>query len=886
MKYINLIFTLFISFKGLTQFKPNPSFFRTDRELPLTELITKSTINVVNYGAVINDGIDDIAAITAALNDATANASKENPVQLLFEEGTYDLYPTDENKHSLHIKNTEGLLWDGNQAEFLIHNPKVGFISLTKCYDIIIQDITVDYAVLPFTQGIISKVNHNKGYFELTIDQGFPSLTEPYFDSAPETWGMIKTTNGSIKAGSPNLIPYTRFTQITNGVFRSPQLWQYLNTMEVGDPFVQIARNNGATIFKCNIGKNVTFQNITSYASPAGSYNAFNFEEWNMINCNVLIKPGRYASANADCIHVSGSTLGPWVENCTFEGFADDCVNLKYTRRNILEVHSETEITFLYSVSIGEEIEFYNPRDGKSLGITTITAVTNLGNNNYKATLSSPIVISKTGLHQTADKAYINVKSSESFVFRNNIVRNSRRYGLLLQNTHSIIENNLFENLSGSGIKIENGVDWGEGFRANQIEISNNTFINCGFDADYINDTKSASISVNFSKLGSPCNENYTWCGTEITDWQAHENIRILNNSFEYNKKGVLLENINGLELKDNIFVHNSNDISVLENEGIDPIYINNCSNVSYEESRFGPPNIHIKGDESPSSTSILNTGTNDEVYPKIINNGGTITIGNNDVDYGNTLYFDTFNNAEITLNYKDTDNNYYGPTGGAGRTYTFWIKPDVLQFQSLLMSGGPTKGEVFSIQMLASGVIRVTDNAENNTTMADLPIEANKWQLVSVTVPEDGSLFDIQLYKDEIASQETHLGTNTEINTSENVIKLFNKFSGAVSDIRYYDYKLYPDEINFVYQNRNQDILNLKPIQKSAAFYIYPTITESIITFSAPVNSIKIINLLGAIVYEKEGKEIKQLSISHLKSGRYLISTNINKNATIIIKR
>ena len=119
---------------------------------------------------------------------------------------------------------------------------------------------------------------------------------------------------------------------------------------------------------------------------------------------------------------------------------------------------------------------------GTSLNILKVSA---LEEGVFELTLNDVHNVTVVGENQTADKVYLTNRSSESFIFRNTTFKNGRRYGILLQSSYGQIKNCTFENLSSSGIKMENGVDWGEGFIANNIEITANTFNNCGFDTSY-----------------------------------------------------------------------------------------------------------------------------------------------------------------------------------------------------------------------------------------------------------------------------------------------------------------------------------------------------------------------------------------------------------------
>lgn len=891
MRHSIVIVILFVFVETFGQFGPVPPFFNIQRDLPLVNLNTTATVSVSDFGATVNDGNDDIVAITNAINAAVNMASEQNPVQLLFENGTYDLMPTGNDSHALEMIDANGLLWDGQDAEFLIHNPAVGFLSLLRCENTIIKDFYVDYETLPFSQGVVTNVDVANGFFEFTVDNGFPMPTEAHFMNAQQRWGMIKNADGSLKRGSSNLIPHQNFFQLI-----SPQTYRYnqsesvLNTMDVGDYFVHIARYNGKTIIRNNGGKNLTYLNVTGYTSPAGGFNARKSEEWNVIDCQIKLKEGRVHTLNADAMHVNGGKIAPWVENSLFEGFADDCLNLKYAKRVIKVIHNSTELTVENKVEVGENMEFYNPRDGILLGSAMVTNVVNLGGNQFKITLSNPINIT-TILdpdHQLTDKAFIESQSNQSFIFKNNIVRNSRRHGILIQNKFALIENNLFQNISSSGIAIQNGVDWGEGFRATDIVINNNTFLNCGFDTEYIDDPQSATIAVDFRKLPQPCNPSFTWCGTETANVQAHSNITISNNTIIYNKRGVYLKNVDGVNLHNNFICHSGQDVTLGVNETPTKQTILNSSNVSIIDLDQGlpTPELHYVLNETNNNSSIVNTGINTNIDIVINENGGSISQAYYDDEVGYSVQINTDNNGNLNLIDGTTQQSFIGATEDQARSYAFWIKPEQNIFQNLLFSGGPNDGEVFSIQMLANGVVRVTDNDSNTVRMNDMPLDIGSWNHVVVSVPDGGLIHDVSLYKNGVASNESYTGSNQRLNTTANLINLFTKFSGIVSDFRYFDFNLCNGEVEDIFIDRYISLSNEDFENTNNKIVAYPTITSSIVNFSEPISSIEVFDLKGHVVHrEVKPSSIVQIDLSHLSLSIYLLRIN-KKLTTKIIKK
>lgn len=542
-----------------------PEHFRTERNLPLVSLDTSMDVLISNYGAIPNDGKDDVEAIEKALVFAKKFSESGVKVRVVFDKGTYDLISAGTKTHMLELKEASNILIEGNGAEIIIHNPLIGFFSVIKSSNIIVKDLFIDYDPLPFTQGKVVAVNVEKNSFDLKIDEGFPQLNHSMFQEANRVWGMLMDPKipGKLKDGAPNLFGSKVFEELSPGVFRikfnGPRLLEFVET---GDLYVHIARTNGRTIFKTGSSKNITYLNITSYSSPAGSYAAYNMEEWNVIGCKVKLKPGRLHSANADCFHVNGGKFGPWIENSLFEGYSDDAINMKAAKHYILEQNSSTELVVKHAVRKGDVIRIFNPREGKLIGKFNVVSNKFLGDAQMKITLDKPLD-QKLNLGETKknDLIYIDSKSNESFVIRNNTFRNARRYGILIQNTYGTIERNFFENLSQSAITIKNGVDWGEGFVAHNIVINQNIFNNCGYDLAYLRQDNAASIKMIVYKLKN-LDAKTKWNGVAKSDWQGIENISITNNTFSYNKRALAVECTINTLIKDNTFIRNSKDIS------------------------------------------------------------------------------------------------------------------------------------------------------------------------------------------------------------------------------------------------------------------------------------------------------------------------------------
>jgi parallel beta-helix repeat protein len=582
--YRLLIFAFLCSSQLHAQYEFSlPKHFRTQRNLPLLDFPTTIDVKLTDFGAIPNDGKDDGPAFRKALDFCKKVAKTGTGVRLLFFKGRYDLFSGKNRFHLIELKNANNIIIDGKGSEIIIHNPLKGFFSIFKSQNIIVKNLVIDYDPLPFTQGKIVAVDVKGKTFDFQLDEGFPSLNHDMFQKANRVWGMLMDPKipGKLKDGAPNYYASKDFEELKPGTFRIKMKGRRLLTfMEVGDLYVHVARNNGSTIFKSNGSKNITYLNNTSYTSPAGSYAAVNMEEWNIIGCEVKLKEGRIHSANADCMHVNGGKFGPWIENSLFEGYSDDAINMKNTKRYILKQISSTELIVKWKVIKGDVLRIYNPREGKYLGTYKVVSNKFLGDAKMRITVDKPLPENlKVGDTKKADIAYMDNESNESFVIKNNTFRNARRYGILIQASYGLIEKNVFENLSQSAITLINGVDWGEGFIAHNIVINQNIFNNCGYDETYLKQKDFATIQMRVTKLKNP-DATTKWSGVATADWQGLNNIQITNNIFSYNKRALSVESSVNTIIKGNKFLRNSKD----QSKEHEILYENNNTNLVFEK--------------------------------------------------------------------------------------------------------------------------------------------------------------------------------------------------------------------------------------------------------------------------------------------------------------
>ena len=186
----------------------------------------------------------------------------------------------------------------------------------------------------------------------------------------------------------------------------------------------------------------ITCQNITIYSSAGCSYLAWAFDALNILSCQTRILSGRWQSTNADGVHCQSNRIGPWIENCVFEGMADDGVNV-YTRSFDLEsypVDNWIRVRDEYIGRAGDILTLFDPVRGRMLGTLPIGKSDPAGR---RFQLGGPL---PEGLALTKEKLTPGLYNRELAcpytVIRNNLFRDLRGNGLLIKTFWTLIEGN------------------------------------------------------------------------------------------------------------------------------------------------------------------------------------------------------------------------------------------------------------------------------------------------------------------------------------------------------------------------------------------------------------------------------------------------------------
>jgi hypothetical protein len=544
---------------------------------PLRDIVTEHTLYASDFGAVSDDGQDDLPALRALF----AKAVEQGGTRVVIEPGVYNLLSAQDDTNAFDLKGGEDIVIDGSGAELLNGNPKSGFFGITGCKRMILRGFTADYNPPPFTQGKIVGVNRAERSFDFEVNEGFPLSDLSFFegrnqifgflmDSRPEFRGRLKPDAKHairiqlpIQQAHPTGINEKQTVTAEKAVevlgprtVRLRTTDNRINSFEIGDFYVQLARSGTTQWVLYNNCEDLTFENLTIHASGAAVFIGSVCERVNILNCKVIPRGDRLISANGGGAIAQSHSKGIWVEGCRFESISDDPVNF-YSKPIAPLAVAPGGGFYLFGappdrLAVGDELALFDSSEGKTIFRTKVATL-----NKNIATFDPPVDSALADLCGNPKERNWNVLKmhdyfmnlrlqSDYYVVRSNEFINCRGR-LLLRASRGVVEGNRVVGSAMGGLVLAN--DWvcPEGYRICDSVIRNNHFAEFGYTADGspASDIKLIRVPRDGDPFDAP------GAGRE------HENILIANNTFAnwYREPGLGIHGVKGLRLTGNRFI-------------------------------------------------------------------------------------------------------------------------------------------------------------------------------------------------------------------------------------------------------------------------------------------------------------------------------------------
>lgn len=452
--------------------------------------------HINEFGALPSDSIDDSKAIEEAL----VYAQRYCPIKVVlkFDNGKYEFSSKGKKKNS-HITLSEmcNLVLKGkDNTEFIMKNVNADGIVIANSKNVTVENISIDYQPLPFTQGIVVAADQKGNSFDVLIDKGFSSplaeniitkrgrktraylfepeggrLTNKFLDQYP-----VRLSNSTEKKLSKVAEHVYRFYS-TNSV-----------TSEfVGHKVVIVGRSKFDAI-KVSQSKNVNFNFVNIYSSPSTGFKVINSEGKTTISKSLIIpKPesGRLLSTNADGLHAKFNRAKIILKDSVMTSLGDDGVNIGGAYQNIYKKIADDTLLIEphQTYREGDTVTITNVNTGL---VKTVAIIDKLDRVNWhkkvalrvklKSPIDNPLSFNKDGSGEIIDVITSVNTTGENSVILNNRFHNIRGRGIMLHGEYTIVKNNHFTNFRGPGIVIGPDFWWGESSSGSHSVIRGNSF--------------------------------------------------------------------------------------------------------------------------------------------------------------------------------------------------------------------------------------------------------------------------------------------------------------------------------------------------------------------------------------------------------------------------
>lgn len=504
---------------------------------------------------------------------------------LRIEPGTYRFSPLDTanmpNSYHAAMANVSGVTIEGNGATFLFTDPLRGGLRFVNSENLALQNLTIDYDPVPFTQGVLTEVSSDQETMTIELDENYSSLTHEMFSEAADVWASVHNPDGSFIGGlKPTGTPRKMFSSIDAiGGHR------FRLTLRRGISKEGLKKSNRLTIVARNHKTALTFgavknpevQNVTVHSSGGSAFSFPQCESPQIVDSYIGPPPesSRQVGTDGDGIRVVNASGEPYVGNCRADSLLDDNIVVQQILWPIDSVVNDSTIeivdSHIFQVEEDDHLRAMAP-DGTIKGdlpsVTNVSESTSSGEEVVQIQFSSSIM----EMLSEGDLLRNDANAPDKFTIRGNDLRNNRGIQIRIAASNGVVEQNTLVGASRNGIELEvdtDGIFLPKGWVTN-VTVRENTVRDVGLN--YFAGDHPAGIRVHhlpkpdISTNGRP-NQNITIADNQIEhiagsgiEVEAAEDVNIRNND---------LRDLNNLSYQPGdygILFSKTKDISVTKN--------------------------------------------------------------------------------------------------------------------------------------------------------------------------------------------------------------------------------------------------------------------------------------------------------------------------------
>lgn len=458
----------------------NPYIVGVDKSTFETEVLydvsedAVSVINAEDYLVNGDDSLDDSAAFNNLINHL--KTLNNQLTEVVLPSGNLDFIQGMNSvnlEYGIDLSGLKNVIFTGNNTNIYFYGEIKGIL-LEDTENIYFRNINFDWGTAPFSMGTI--IENDGQNFKIQVHDGYE------IDENTQIQAFLEfDKNAHIPRVKGNDIYWDVddidifANNIINIEFQNEHVESPNGTLVVLRHYIY-----EYDLFFVNHSKNLYFENINIYSVPGMAVRAYSSENLYFNRFNTILKPGtdRLMTTTADALHMIDCKGDLVVTNSIFENNGDDALNVHGMYLVIKSFIDDNKIEaanprgYNFEPDIGDSIEITNPND---MSVTETLIVESV-----EESLSGFIITFTESIADSVKIGYLlgNTTRTADLVFKNNVVRNKRCRGILIQTRKAIVENNVFANLGDAGVLITcDSNDWYESIASKNVEIRNNKFI-------------------------------------------------------------------------------------------------------------------------------------------------------------------------------------------------------------------------------------------------------------------------------------------------------------------------------------------------------------------------------------------------------------------------
>lgn len=458
------------------------------------EVIIAADLSLSQISSVLpgTTEINGYTMIQGAINLAKSYNNQGKTVKIKLPSGQIDVDTTSiATTRAFNLEGLNGTAIEGNDTTINIQIAELnykGYMYASNCKNLTIYGIT-------FTEEVGANVTGTVESYDLAEYKATIKIDKAY----NETMKRVVASNKSLRS-------YLEFHKVTkvplqNGNFAVDNFKKTEISESNGEYNVAITFNSainesqlgtlaslqfaqydvhGITISN---SENIYLESLTMNKSYGMGITADGVKNLYLNRFNLVVKEGSkdLMTSCADATHFSLLTGEVKFTNSIIEYSHDDALNIKhgywYKLDEVISKDRQftlSKITSEMSLpNVGDKIAVYNEATFEDYGTYTVASAKEESGKMIITVNERP---SKTSTWGNARATFLS--NTPSFIFKNNIVRNKRNRGILIQVPNAIIENNTFKNVGHGSIQAGSALDrFNEATLPQEITIRNNKFV-------------------------------------------------------------------------------------------------------------------------------------------------------------------------------------------------------------------------------------------------------------------------------------------------------------------------------------------------------------------------------------------------------------------------